>query len=418
MVTRPSADREEYNRADAAGRQRLAEIMARFNKPPEPFVPPQPNRTWTEMPPMSVPADRPQVIPGNPNLDPQNPNAADRIVTPDANFGARINFADNFITDDPEWARRFSEEQADQAGARRSADAERDRLRDEMERASAVRRERNFSLSQADRNSPPVPSTPVMTPAGWRIYNAPAVDRLTIEDREKGLWKVYMGSEFVYPAPYQSGDRVEREYTMSLEEAKYFHSLPPEIKQAAIEMIWKYYEGQRREIPVGWLEGRWEAAVEEAAFQYNVHGKRVSPLEVYEDTIAMDALLNSALNSTSSRYGRGGRGSGGGGGGAQVRLTSPSDARALLNQAMSQYLGRQASGEEIEQFVAALNAQERANPVNVTFEGGVAVQSGGFNPATFAEDFARSQEGSSEFQAATTLLDAFFDALTDQNRLV
>jgi hypothetical protein len=36
---------------------------------------------------------------------------------------------------------------------------------------------------------------------------------------------------------------------------------------------------------------------------------------------------------------------------------------------------------------------------------------GGFNPSTFAEEYAQGQEGAAEFQAATTLLDTFIGSL-------
>jgi hypothetical protein len=39
------------------------------------------------------------------------------------------------------------------------------------------------------------------------------------------------------------------------------------------------------------------------------------------------------------------------------------------------------------------------------------VTTGGFNPSTFAEDYAQGMEGAAEFQAATTYLDAFINAL-------
>ena len=36
---------------------------------------------------------------------------------------------------------------------------------------------------------------------------------------------------------------------------------------------------------------------------------------------------------------------------------------------------------------------------------------GGFNPATFAEEWAAGQQGAGEFQAATNLLDSFIQAI-------
>jgi hypothetical protein len=45
-----------------------------------------------------------------------------------------------------------------------------------------------------------------------------------------------------------------------------------------------------------------------------------------------------------------------------VDLTDPKTARAIANDALSQYLGRAATDEEITAFTASINAAERANP--------------------------------------------------------
>lgn len=112
-------------------------------------------------------------------------------------------------------------------------------------------------------------------------------------------------------------------------------------------------------------------------------------------------------------------GGGGGGGGVsrttQMRLTDPQGARALIDNALAQYLGRKATAKEQKAFLKALNVQEAKYPTvttSVSGGGGASVvTTGGFNPSTFAEEYAQGMQGSAEFQAATTFLDAFIGAL-------
>ena len=78
---------------------------------------------------------------------------------------------------------------------------------------------------------------------------------------------------------------------------------------------------------------------------------------------------------------------------------------------MEKYLGRKANAKETARFTAALNQAEMRNPTVTTATQSSATTVGGFNPSTFAEEWAASQEGSGEYQAATTFLDAFMGAL-------
>lgn len=102
---------------------------------------------------------------------------------------------------------------------------------------------------------------------------------------------------------------------------------------------------------------------------------------------------------------------GGGGGGSSVRsivnLTNPQDAEVLLDNALAQYLGRQANDQEIRAFVKALNKSERANPVIATTGG----QRGGMNPDLMAQEFATSRKNYAETQASTTYMGWMMDAL-------
>ena len=107
----------------------------------------------------------------------------------------------------------------------------------------------------------------------------------------------------------------------------------------------------------------------------------------------------------------------------RVNLTNPTEARAFLDNALGQYLGRRPSVEEYDNFRKALNIQERGAPQirestqTVTPEGQAfrTVEAeeetrGGFLPQQFAREFARGQEGAGE-AAATGLLTSFLELL-------
>jgi hypothetical protein len=86
---------------------------------------------------------------------------------------------------------------------------------------------------------------------------------------------------------------------------------------------------------------------------------------------------------------------------------------------LGNFLGRAADPQEQKAFLKALNVQERQNPTvtrQTTVSGGGSSSStsstiGGFNPSTFAKEYAAGQEGAGEFQAATSLLDTFISSL-------
>jgi hypothetical protein len=104
----------------------------------------------------------------------------------------------------------------------------------------------------------------------------------------------------------------------------------------------------------------------------------------------------------------GGSGSGGGYSGPTYRidLTNQFDARALVDDALNTYLGRDATAKERQNFWKQLNAAEAANPQVATPKGVAgAVGSGGFNRQQFAEDYAKSQDDYAETQASTTIMD-------------
>ena len=105
-----------------------------------------------------------------------------------------------------------------------------------------------------------------------------------------------------------------------------------------------------------------------------------------------------ATYSSGGYSGGGGYGGGGGGGGGQVSLTNPTSAKGLLMQTMQGVLGRNPSQQEYSQFVKILNEAEMANPNTASFEGGMAVGSGGVDPGVLALEFAQDQEDFTERQ--------------------
>lgn len=172
----------------------------------------------------------------------------------------------------------------------------------------------------------------------------------------------------------------------------------------------------------------------------------------YSDTIYKAAFTQAAYNQKAGiptsvedileRWKKGGlpenirkyiNGGGSGSGGAfsnvnrVVSLTDEGTARQVLNRALTGYLGREATDMENKMFLKALNVQEKANPTTTTTKGYTdgsrnttqnQTVEGGFSRDDFAERFARSQEGYAEYQAATTYLDAFINALESDSRVI
>lgn len=121
-----------------------------------------------------------------------------------------------------------------------------------------------------------------------------------------------------------------------------------------------------------------------------------------------------------------------------VDLSSAQEARAFLMAAAERELGRAPTADEIAAFRRALNEQERANPETTvtkstskgttvsTYEDGQMVdqdtpntvntssstRTGGMDRGQFAVDVARSQKDWAEYQAATTYMNAMFQALS------
>lgn len=199
-------------------------------------------------------------------------------------------------------------------------------------------------------------------------------------------------------------------YLIPLNDSRYMlDTLAPAYQKMLDDTLDKYYG--KGVWDKSWRPKLWERAINISSnsYKYAGPGNAITPIDAFKLIAEQDSAGMKAA----------GGGAGGGGGGTTVsktvQLTNPTNARSLVDDALTKYLGRRATPNESQKFYQALNAQERQNPyVTTTTRSGNASESlteGGFNPSTFAEDYARGQEGSSEFQAATTLLDAFIGSL-------
>lgn len=103
-----------------------------------------------------------------------------------------------------------------------------------------------------------------------------------------------------------------------------------------------------------------------------------------------------------------------------INFTNPETAKGLVTQTFQNINGRAPKDFEFANFLKALNEAEAKNPTvtqqNSSGSNGghssiSTVTKGGFDPRTFAEDFARSAPDSAEFTAATSLLDAFIGSM-------
>lgn len=160
-------------------------------------------------------------------------------------------------------------------------------------------------------------------------------------------------------------------------------------------------------------EAAWSRGIEAAISWFDNQGTRLTPLDALQRYID-DGIKSGAI-------------SGSGAGGpvtsttTQVSLSSASNAKAILNNALSAHLGRAATAKEQAAFLKSLNAEERATP-SVTTQttsgsgtGSVstsAVTKQGMNPSQYAEDWARSREGAAEY-AAMGYLDSFLNSLAN-----
>ena len=225
---------------------------------------------------------------------------------------------------------------------------------------------------------------------------------------------VYLGTREVVRYIRGTSKRVFTEPELvPLNDARYMlDTLAPDRKETIYGAMDAYYGKGRWDKT--YIPKIWERAINVSAnsVKYGRPGEELTPIDAFVLIAREDAAGMRAS-------GQGGAGYGGTSVSSTVQLTNPQNARTLVNNALTQYLGRRASPKEATAFYKALNAQQEANPlVTTTTRGGSSaaavsrtVQEGGFDPSTFADDYARGMEGSAEFQAATTLLDTFIGSL-------
>lgn len=165
------------------------------------------------------------------------------------------------------------------------------------------------------------------------------------------------------------------------------------------------------------LSAVWGDAVDLAGRLFTHGGKKVTPW-------AATKLLSEA-----GGYSPGGSGGRGGFSGTRtsthrsVDLTDPSTAKAIINDALSQHLGRAATEDEVRAFTTVINSAERANPTltttSTTYDKGDAVSSssttkGGLTDSgryQLVSDEAMKKPEYGAVQSATTYFNAFLGAL-------
>lgn len=99
----------------------------------------------------------------------------------------------------------------------------------------------------------------------------------------------------------------------------------------------------------------WQESVKESA-NFAIAGKVVTPREAAE-MLAAGARASGPFSGTKTQTS------------TNVDLTDPTTARALVNQVLTNQLGRAATDDEIDRFTQILNTAERANPTLTTTTG-------------------------------------------------
>jgi hypothetical protein len=282
---------------------------------------------------------------------------------------------------------------------------------------------------------PKIPSAGALSTTNYYPATTPATQRLDIMsntvtgNNTSGKRLVYVGQvQQQQPGgiPYKDptkGVAVTKDRLVDVADARYMmYTLAPAARERLNAATTGYF-GHNRWSP-SWQDGVWEQAIQVSAnsVAYGNKGDWIDPVT------AFDLVVNDM-----ARSGGGAAGSGKGGAysgpttttqvNKSVNLTNPSTARSLIKQSLTSYLGRDATDDEQNSFLKALNAAEKRSPTvtksTTTTTPGVGtsrsesetLSRGGFNPSTFAEEYAQGQEGSAEFQAATNLLDTFIGSL-------
>lgn len=181
--------------------------------------------------------------------------------------------------------------------------------------------------------------------------------------------------------------------------------LPPEMQQIVFDYTTaqlghaKHNEATR--------QSYYNKAIQGAAQEALVMGG--DPIDLWS---YMSRDIQAFVDAGGSMSGSSSGGGGGAGGGpssnTQIQLTNESDAAILVDQALNQYLGRQAEPQEREQFWQMLNKRQQQTPVVTRNSGGTnntSVTTGGLNPQQAAKEFALSRDDAAEYMANTQYTD-------------
>jgi hypothetical protein len=175
------------------------------------------------------------------------------------------------------------------------------------------------------------------------------------------------------------------------------------------------YAGYRPDGEQGFSE--WKKIVGYTGMYSSSTGKNISPFQFAEmqaERNPAQARAGAYTGPTTTSYRE-----------ENVNLTDPSNARALIDNAIGSYLGRKPSSKEYKTFLQALNATEEANPQiseRVTRSSGSANPAsqtvstkgksmGGVSGQQFAKEYAKSDEQYAETQLSTTGLQSFLSML-------
>jgi len=180
----------------------------------------------------------------------------------------------------------------------------------------------------------------------------------------------------------------------------YYKRFHEDDKKRMVALMDKYY-GQDKwdatKIPALWQQGVLGAATAYA------RGEKITPWDALSGFI--DKALKSGTAPSSSGSGSTFR--------TDYNLSSESDARTLVDNALSQHLGRKATAKEQDVFYSALLKAEKANPSTMRQSKSGSTTTQGLNKEKFADEYAASQQGAGEYAAATTYLDTFLQSLSN-----
>jgi hypothetical protein len=212
--------------------------------------------------------------------------------------------------------------------------------------------------------------------------------------------RVYMGPEYQTPWVSGKGSGGGGDGFMSINKAEaMFDFMLPE-RYALIQQYASSQSGTNVK-STNSVRTAYSQLLERTANYNEIMGEQISVFDYARMGIAQRGLPQPS--------GGGGGGGGGSGTNVQVRLSSQSDAEALVDQALTSYLGRQADEQERANFYKLLNRVERQNPlVTQTTASGrssSSVTTGGVNTQQVATEFALSQDDAAEYMANTQYTD-------------